>query len=82
MAALASKDTDGIAAILQDPLFRVLATAYLSKRISTVQPAPAQKDIFENAFNVSGGWDSAECEGHEIYNGAIPESAILQCSSL
>jgi len=39
--------------------------------------APASKNIFENAFSVSRGWDSAECEGHEIFNWAISEPAIL-----
>jgi hypothetical protein len=49
----------------------------LSKRSSTERLAPASKDIFENAFNVSGGWDKAECDGHEIYNWAISEPAIF-----
>ena len=35
------------------------------------------KNILENAFNVSGRWDSDECEGHEIYNWAIPEPMKL-----
>jgi hypothetical protein len=52
-------------------------TAYLSKRSSTERLAPAYKNIFENAFSVIGGWDSAECGGHEIYNWAISEPAIL-----
>jgi hypothetical protein len=45
----------------------------LSRRSSTERLAPASKEIFENAFNVSGGWDKAECDGHEIYNWEISE---------
>jgi len=37
----------------------------------------ASENIFENAFNVSGGWDNVECGGHEIYNWLISEPVIL-----
>jgi hypothetical protein len=49
----------------------------LSKGSSTERLAPASKNNFENAFNVNGGWDKAECDGHEIYNWAISEPAIF-----
>jgi hypothetical protein len=49
----------------------------LSRRSPTERLAPASKDVFENAFNVSGGWDKAECDGHEIYNWEVSEPATF-----